>query len=119
MEKKRSAGILTLGIFALLYGLVYFHRTPDDSDISYILSFLYALCWIISAIAVMRFKNWGRVLLIVISVYDFFKEIILGRFQPSKAIKDIVDALILLLEALILIVFVIFLTRPKVREQFK
>ena len=113
MEKKRSVGVIIAGIILILFSLfclipaLVFYSGNWPRLLSYIL-------WLISGIGLLFFKEWARILSLFPMGYLLLMDII---FFKALIIRK---ALLMELPLIATIVFfIIYLTRPKVKEQFK
>jgi hypothetical protein len=144
MEGERSDGVMVLGIIAIvfgiwgllhhlisglailrdpqLYSLILQQRGPKAAQLSYFES-IYGLIsyplFIVSGLAVLKMKNWGRVLLVIISLIEFVLSLILpyawvtimsneyhrARFFPTPIL-------------IIYLMNVWFFSKKRVRKQF-
>ena len=133
MEKK-SKGIIVVGIISILnslLGLSYslktfpgFFRSP---------SLLFLIGWFVGGVGVLRLKKWCRILLVLLSAYSlgydtgrfiFHWKITLQRFMTanpnwSKQFSSRNLILGFLMANSINLFIWIYLTRPKVKAQFK
>lgn len=101
---------------------------------SYFSQMFFGLCWLTCGIGILRLNNYlGRLLAVCLAVIEFCRNILFGIFTINEGLapsfleylripKQLIRPsayLIFFLNAIFLILLVIFFTRPKVREQFK
>jgi hypothetical protein len=144
MESKKSDGILVLGIIAIVYGmwslLHYFSsellilRDPQfyphmlqtrglkAAQLHYFESVYFLISYplfIISGVAVLKIKNWGRILLITISSIEFALAFILPYVWTTIMSNEYHKAWFLPTPIPILYVMNIwFFNKKHIREQF-
>jgi hypothetical protein len=132
MEKKMSAGIAAVGIYAiiisffLLYVYISLMLLPSGKFLVLLIPIIIAISIGLSGIFILRLKNWARILLMFQMVYWIFIGIrgvhvlfILSSSGIGKG-SNYPNAwtgfgIFFLLPAIIVIYF---FTRPKVKEQF-
>ncbi len=128
MEKKRSGGVTVLGIFDLMCAPVLFIFAIMLQGFSYYL--LLALLYCISAILILRLGKmtlrillFGIMPLIVLASTLVIIEIIsLMKLSPDAHYYTSISAGLTIIGLTILFPFlcnIIYLTRPKVKEQYK
>jgi hypothetical protein len=144
METKRSDGILVLGIIAIVYGIwsllhdfssefrilrdpqLYSHmlqtRGPKVAQLYYFESIYFLIShplFIVSGVAVLKIKNWGRILLITISSIQFAIGLILPYVWTTIMTNEYHKAWFLPTPIPILYVMNIwFFNKKRIREQF-
>jgi len=124
MDKKRSIGLTILGILIIaesIYGLYNIGRglfLIRLFNLRIAVTIIAALSYIICGFGVLRLYSWARITGIIISYYYIVATFIpVVVFQMFKQIPNILMPSII---RWIWYCFVIFyLTRPKVKEQFK
>jgi len=133
MEKKRSKGITLVAIFSIMVGLYFLYE--KHSGIHYLPQLIEAKQWlvlsgilidflyIIAGIGLLRRLNWSRKLFIFIT-FVFLIGVIRSSFYliMNDMIAQYSPILMVRLFMIMSILFVfslIYLTRPKVKEQFK
>ncbi len=144
MEDKRSDGVLVLGIVAVVYGIwsllhdfsslwitlndpqLYSQmlqaRGPKAAQLRYFESIYLLITYsifIVSGAAVLRMKNWGRILLVTISSISF----VLGLLLPYIWTRIMSDEYhkVFFVPTPIPILYVMniwFFNRKRIREQF-
>jgi glucan phosphoethanolaminetransferase (alkaline phosphatase superfamily) len=146
MGCKRSDGILVLGIIAIVFGIwsllhdfssvwlalrdhhVYSAmlqtRGPKAAQL-YLLNSIYSLIsyilFIVSGIAVLKVRNWARILLVLTSVVDFVLSVILIPYAWTTVMSN-QHSTVSLLPTPIPILYIMnvwFLNKKRIREQFK
>ncbi len=108
MDKKRSNGVIIVGIMLIISSIAgILGRYADWRLLIYIPLF-------ISGVGILFLKNWARVLsILILTIFTIETFIILKNF--STPILIIMQAF-----GVIYFLFLIYyLTRPKVKEQFK
>jgi uncharacterized membrane protein HdeD (DUF308 family) len=144
METKRSDGVLVLGIIAIVYGIwslfhdfaslwvtltdpqLYSHmfqtRGPKAARLIYFESIYFLISYsvfIISGVAVLKMKNWGRILLIAISSISFVLSLILPYIWTRIMSDEYHKAFLLPTPIPILYVMNIwFFNKKRIRKQF-
>ena len=136
MKQKRSIGIVILGIYVILYSMIGFWKALDDyikfKSINYS-DPLFGLMLLIAVIAVLMLKNWGRISMIILLIYDSYVEISRAIQDFNKDIQEFslqftslpkeVIVIMMYLGYLFLILMnifiIIYFIRPRVKEQFK
>ena len=144
MENKRSDGVLVLGIIAIVYGIwsllhyfssewlilkdpqLYSHmlrtRGPKAAQLSYFESIYFLISYslfIVSGVAVLKIKNWGRILLITISSISFVLGLILPYVWTTIMTNEYHKAFFLPTPVPILYVMNIwFFNKKRIRDQF-
>ena len=134
MEKKRSKGVTALAIFLSLYilpacvigfyaGITGLSGNSPYNNLSFkagrLLYMLSPLIFLISAIGIFMLKAWGRILTLVLSVGILLFSVY-GVFDAFKALA--LNQFSIILFFIILVTFssaIYYLTRPKVKEQFR
>jgi hypothetical protein len=136
MDKKRSKGVIILGILVSLFGLSGFQDILREGRNIYVLiSVLFSIVLLISGIGVLMLKSWARKLLLYsiipalafnISVNFFIIEVpkqfqhLEEHFLELHAQIPLYEKIVPSLGFLIWgVVIIFFLTRPKVKEQFR
>jgi hypothetical protein len=146
MERKRPVGVIACSILAIILGLSYFWllqmqtqkfslmTTPSSPLMLKAIFWLaLAIVYITSAIFLLSFKRWARLLIIIItSIYIIDWVFSLGPMSITLMNTLIVRkypnanygiiSLTLLFNILVfgaLMGLIIYLTRPKVKEQFR
>ena len=127
MKKKRSIGITILG-FSLLLPVIsillqflprvllycQFRRINFTADFLVILT---SVPFIVASIGILKLKNWARIFCIywvaLIGLYFCYLCLSVGYLS----LRSILEALVVSVIPAIVIIF--YLTRPKVKEQFK
>lgn len=144
MESKRSDGVLVLGVIAIVYGIwsllhyfssellilrnpqIYSHilqtRGPKAAQLHYFESIYFLishLLFIVSGVAVLEIRNWGRILLITISSIEFALAFILPYVWTTIMSNEYHKAWFLPTPIPILYVMNIwFFNKKRIREQF-
>ncbi len=144
METKRSDGVLVLGIIAVVYGVwsllhdfsslwitlsdpqLYAHmlRTQGAkvAQFSYFESIYFLISYsifIVSGVAVLKVKNWGRIVLIIISSISFVLGLILPYVWTRIMSNEFHKAWFIPTPIPILYVMNIwFFNKKRIREQF-
>ena len=144
MENKRSDGVLVLGIIAIVFGIwsllhdfsslwltlrdpeFYSHmlrnRGPKAAQLSYFESIYFLISYslfIVSGVAVLKIRNWGRILLITISSLAFVLGLILPYVWTRIMSDEYHKAFFLPTPIPILYVMNIwFFNKKRIREQF-
>jgi hypothetical protein len=144
MESKRSDGVLVLGIIAIIYGiwslLHYFGsellilrdpqlysqmvqtRGPKAAQLHYFESIYLLISYplfIVSGLAVLKVKNWGRILLVIISAIHFALLLILPYVWVKIMSNGYHQARFLPTPIPILYVMNIwFFNKKRIRDQF-
>ena len=143
MEKKRSVGIMICGVIMLFYSL-YLLRNSTMAFFNFknlplfyrvrmvmrpvcLITLLPGLIYLIASVGILRMKNWSRLLIIYFSILllllifyvaiSIIPGIIRRDFEGPAAIGLL--PLVLIIPLLPSLLFLIFFTRPKVKEQFK
>ena len=131
MEKKRSVGVFVCGIIAivislyLLYAYITLSDMPPPDRISLIMPGIIAISFFISGIFILRLKNWARILFMIQMVYYVFVGLrgVTYILSIEKIFKGHISQMSwlawLLLFFLPSVSSIYYLTRPKVKEQFK
>jgi len=135
MEKKRSKGITILGIclllcavpalFAALIGMVSqsYAKGVTEVVIDIIMRILFIsspLTFISAGVGMLNLKNWARIMVMFIfPIPSFIAISISGSFLNVIMPPDIVSLMTLLGTAVMSLAIIFYLTRPKVKEQFK
>jgi len=113
MGNKRSDGVLVLGIIAIVFGIwSLFHdfisgwlflrdhhlrsamseaRGPKAVQLyyfNYIYSLISYILFIVSGIAVLKMKNWGRILLVLTSAVEFVLSVILIPYAWTTVMSN-------------------------------
>ncbi len=136
MEKKRSVGILAIGFSVIILGLyksplsiwkisyIITNFSQTIRQLGFLMSFLYipesllSICFIIGGVGFLLLKKWAiyllRISLLIDIIFHLFFTIKIWFFQLS-VFRPFVGFIILFVE----LIFYFFLTRPKVKEQFK
>ena len=132
MAQKRSKGITFVAVIAVLYSLCIFKGSAKFTDAGLFFQIFVGLGWFVAAVAVFKLKKWGRKLLEVIvglslgeTIGKFF--IKFNSIAERTAVVHHVSAqtakVALLISFFLLsgfyLMILIFLTRPKVKEQFE
>jgi len=144
MQIKRSDGVLVLGIIAIVYGIwsllhyvssellilrdpqLYSQmlqtRGPKGAQLHYFESIydpLMSLLFMVSGLAVLKVKNWGRILLIVISSMQFAFSLILPYIWAATLSNEYHKAWFLPTPIPILYVMnVWFFNKKRIKDQF-
>ena len=114
MESKRSDGVLVLGIIAIVFGI--WSLLHDFNSIYSLISYL---LFIVSGIAVLKIRNWGRILLIVTSAVEFVASLILPYVWTTIMSNEHHTAWVLPTPIPILYVMNIwFFNKRRIREEF-
>lgn len=120
MERKRSIGITLFGTFALILGLVML--TVSSRMMMYHLT-LYTTVYVIaslsfigSGIFMFKRKNWARRLFLVLLTINVFTGT-QGYYFGLLLVKSLFVYLIFSFSPFVLSLY--YLTRPRVKEQFK
>jgi len=132
MEKKISVGVKISGIASIILGLFYiflFLLKHKDKDAVFLLPLV---LFIVSGIGILFFHNWGRRLMLVLSGYcliisTFVIYILVGLsyyYETGLTVsfwKQIITKILPIcgISNIPAIAFLYFLTRPRVKEQFK
>lgn len=136
MEKKKPKGIIILGTVCIIYAISHLYQFMDEFlNLGYrnFTALLFGLCLLVATIAVLKLKNWGRNFMIVIALYDFFNEVIVGIIGFNKKVSDlstqftnlpkqdliIIAVFVGFVIALIDILIIVYLTRQRIKEQFR
>jgi len=125
MEKKRSAGVTILGSFTIFMSIVYSlfvnHLNASNGVVD-----LICLAVFICGVGFLRLANWARiavilfvacliVLTVAMTIYYVIDEYIhTGIFYDGFSMIVFIAGIIFFLGGVIF-----YLTRPKVKEQFK
>jgi hypothetical protein len=141
MEKKRPVGIIVCSILAIIWSLGYFgllymvipmvHRSL--SVLQYIICLSMAIVYLISAVFLLALKKWARLLIILITSFYTVTSLfsigpmaismirtLLAHKEPNANYGIIWLMLILNLSIMsILIGIIVYLIRPKLKEQFQ
>jgi len=143
MESRRSDGVLVLGVIAVVYGiwsLLHYigseSRLLTDSQlysemlrsrgskvaqlayVQSIISLVAYMLFIIGGIAILKVRNWGRVLLVTISSVQFA----LSFIFPYVAVRMMSDHKAWFLPTPIPILYAIniwFLSKKRIKEEFR
>lgn len=129
MQKIRSVGVTVIATITILYATSHIILFLEKD----IINTLFGICLFISAVGILKLKNWGRILIILLAIYDLISEVIPDILQSNKIIGDVINQhpnipqqllfLIGFFLLILLIIFdifiIVFFTRPKVKEQFK
>lgn len=144
MEDKRSDGVLVLGIIAVVYGIwsllhdfgslwitlsdpqlhsqMLQTRGPKAAQLRYFESIYFLITYsifIISGVAVLKMKNWGRILLVTISSISFVLGLILPYVWTRIMSDEYHKAFFVPTPIPILYVMNIwFFNKKRIREQF-
>lgn len=144
MENKRSDGILVLGIMAILFGIwsllhylgselvtlrnpqLYSQLLQSGGILSARLTYFGSITnliicplFIISGFAVLKLKNWGRNLIILISIIQLINSLILPYIWANMMTSVTYRATVIPTPISILyIINIWFFCRKKTREQF-
>ena len=129
MEKKRSKGIIILGVylllctipavFAAIIGGMSVSRvgSPPEVALDIILHILFItspIAFLVAAVGLLELKNWARILTMILSpilmYITCFGVCILFNLPPI---------LMLVTFAILFVIIIYYLTRPKIKEQFK
>ena len=145
MERKRSVGVTIVSIIMFLSGLLSFYIACILRDVYHLWPFeirmrnffspyifgstffiLTALIYCVSSLYILRLKNWARTIIVR---YSTFFVIVLFLYFPvierTPALGDLLGMSSFLLSCFISplvlfsLIFLIFFTRPKVKEQFR
>ena len=135
MEKKRSAGVMIISIIMLMYSLWFVGdmliETPgilfSPSDLynsqgGWFMSPFVGLIYFISSLGIVKLKEWARKLAVYFSALISFLIVILIILVFNAAFQgECLPGVELLLIPMFSpsVIFLIYLTRPKVKEQFK
>ena len=132
MEKKRSVGITIVGILFILNSLLsvgfIFSLTASMNSVSAIVSIGWALILFLTGIGILQLRSIARmtaIALIVIQAINATARTIIDlnfmiqELSSPKAATMAIGSLTLILGIGICIVIVYYLTRPKVKAQFK
>ena len=132
MEKKRSVGVavfgylgIILGIFSLITGIFSGAKSPHYSG-----GIPSGLVMIFLSINLLRLRNWSRILLLILNCLEFIILTIGSLFvlffiswEYLKTLEPQFPIFALIFFTCFLIIynlsFLIYFTRPKVKEQFK
>ncbi len=146
MEKKRSLGIIICGLLAIIIGLLelygcleFYNWSSLDKELLQLDSLklvtfiIIAISFLVSGIFILKLRNWARILFMILMVYWvifgllklFIPHIIDKILLPSTV--EVVYKYFELSDLLIYFIWyglpaigsIYFLTRPKVKEQFK
>ena len=137
MEKKRSKGVTFLSWFFIVLGLfnsarwLYFifenwsmDALPSPFFYSILLILLISIAGVVGGIGMLKLIPWARKLIITITIFPIFLAALIGLkrvFTGESIIKRMPEeGIFLIIFVIVYIVAVIyFLTRPKVKEQFR
>jgi len=106
MEKKRSVGVIITSIVFILLSLFFLVPALVSYNGNWPRLLSYGL-WLISGIGLLFFKNWARILSLLPMAYLLIIDTIFHRELIELPIK------------VVWIFFIIYLTRPKVKEWFQ
>jgi glucan phosphoethanolaminetransferase (alkaline phosphatase superfamily) len=146
MKCKRSDGVLVLGIIAIVFGIWsllqdfsslwlplrdhHLHSTMLQTQglkavqlyyFNSIYSLISYLIFIVGGVAVLKVRNWGRILLTLTSVVDFVLSVILIPYA-WRIVMSNEHHMVWLIPTPIPILYVMnvwFLNKKRIREQFK
>ncbi len=129
MEKKRSIGVIILSIFLLLCvipGLIAAFiggishsnaESPAEIALDIIMRILFItspVVFLVTAIGLLELKNWARILTMIL-----FPVLIYITSFGVCILFDVPPILILVICGIFFVLIIYYLTRPKVKEQFK
>ena len=135
MEKKRSESVTILASLALcigiwdiilqLYNLAGFSmlHSPFLKQYSYpiFMALLFAVLYAFFAYQTLKLRNWARLALVILSFGSVITHIILTLVSSYHVSKGVIFYRLLVSDfppSLIFVFVAIYLTRPKVKEQF-
>jgi len=138
MEQKRSKGITVIGYLGIALSLCmiggilmlingYFNVAES------LIGLIRFSLLLIFSIGLLKLKNWARIGFIALELVEFFNDVLFKLFNLSNEAetlqilfralsKDTSTNYVLLflgMETIIIVVIIFYLTRPKVKEQFK
>ena len=131
MEKKKSLGVTVLGLFLILLSalsLIVLTLFPPMSKNPPLLTFyvIWAVGVFIAGIGIIRLKEWARKLALTFFtiktiqlVASSIKDINILIKKSSSFGVIIVGIVLSVVFVIVLIGIIIYLTRPKVKEQFR
>ncbi len=136
MEKKRSVVVMVCGIIILFYSfyllrdgvepLFRFHRLTLFDRVRMIMSpiplstLLPGLIYLVAGLGILRMKKWGRLLAIYFSILFLLfmlYVVVVVAFEDPAGIE--MPPLVFIMQFWPSLSFLIFLSLPKVKEQFK
>ena len=134
--RKRSKGVTVFGIITILISISYLlpvsiafllflstSRVPVSfAGGDYSKGLILGLCWMTSAIYILKLKKWGRSSIIILNCYMIFDNMFWMIFNFNVVFKQATwpaTLTIAILNVITAICFIIFFARPKVKEQFK
>jgi len=137
MEKKRSRGVIILGVCLLIcvipgLAAAFIGAISGSVPGSILLDIamripviLSPIIFLLTGIGVLMLKNWARLLVLFLSpilsyVAIGFGSILVEVFLPtSKLSAKVISAIIIPGMIIMFLCILYYLTRPKVKEQFK
>ena len=135
MEKGRLKGVLFIGGIYILFGILYFLigakfriAKTEEFIINYprlMLKYIWPGISIVVGLGLILYKKWARMLAIVLSVLKAISEIwntytLVLYYGAGANIKYLLGKGSVYFSALLIsFVFIYYLTRPKIKKQFK
>jgi len=132
MEKKRLKGVTFLAWYSfingltgikdlyMLFGFLFRHDLRAayslTQQIMFIIGLLKSICYIAAGLWLINLKEEGRKLLIYVSIATVFIYFINGKLFEYTPPRETADTIVF---AVISLIIIWYLTRPKVKEQFK
>ena len=117
MEKKRSKGVTFFGFYCIINGLAFFVLPiMNHAYLDLIIEGPIGLVIVLIGIGILKLVNWVRIVAIILSIITSVVSLIttvIGAFQNP------IVAIITLIPVVISLSIIYFLTRPKVKEQFR
>jgi len=146
MDKKRSVGVIAIGITMLFYGIFCLWNWGNGPHITWDFSYLFrnsgifyyiymrtfdGIVYLISSIFILRLENWARKLAIIYSsgvvlfgIYVAMRllpyplSVLIHDFSIKVLIREIREVIMICLPVVMGLLFIIFFTRPKVKALF-
>lgn len=114
---RNYAGVFSYFEYLYLHQLFAKYKLFFLCNISTALPFIYNILFLVSAIGIMKFKNWARKLVVICLILLLVLVCISFCYKFTEI--NTFGKFLYLFKTLILLFPIVYLTRPKVREQFR